>query len=172
MRRPTGSDRRRAPRAIETLERRDLMAADVYITEFVADNADGLEDVDGERSDWIELFNAGDAATSLATLLQMTGHESFTAFDGPSALEAMERHRPDVVLLDIGLPGVSGYEVCRRARAQPWSNDITFIALTGWGQAEDRRRTQEAGFDSHLVKPVEFGSLIAQLDSLGAMRKA
>jgi CheY-like chemotaxis protein len=113
-----------------------------------------------------------DAATSLATLLQMTGHESFTAFDGPSALEAMERHRPDVVLLDIGLPGVSGYEVCRRARAQPWSNDITFIALTGWGQAEDRRRTQEAGFDSHPVKPVEFGSLIAQLDSLGAMRKA
>jgi hypothetical protein len=66
MRRPRGSDRRRAPRAIETLERRDLMAADVYITEFVADNADGLEDVDGERSDWIELFNAGDAATSLA----------------------------------------------------------------------------------------------------------
>jgi len=113
-----------------------------------------------------------DAATSLATLLQMTGHESFTAFDGPSALEAMERHRPDVVLLDIGLPGVSGYEVCRRARARPWGSDITFIALTGWGQAEDRRRTQEAGFDGHLVKPVEFGALIAQLNSLGAMRKA
>jgi signal transduction histidine kinase/ActR/RegA family two-component response regulator len=113
-----------------------------------------------------------DAATSLATLLQMTGHESFTAFDGTAALEAMERQRPDVVLLDIGLPGVSGYEVCRRARAQPWGNDITFIALTGWGQAEDRRRTQESGFDGHLVKPVEFGALIAELDSLGAMRKA
>ena len=112
-----------------------------------------------------------DAATSLATLLQMTGHESFTAFDGPTALEAMERHRPDVALLDIGLPGVSGYEVCRRARAQPWGSDITFIALTGWGQTEDRRRTQEAGFDSHLVKPVEFAALVAQLDSLGAMRK-
>jgi len=106
------------------------------------------------------------------TLLQMTGHESFTAFDGPAALEAMERHRPDVVLLDIGLPGVSGYEVCRRARTQPWGADITYIALTGWGQAEDRRRTQEAGFDGHLVKPVEFGALIAQLDSLGATRKA
>jgi len=113
-----------------------------------------------------------DAATSLATLLQMTGHESFTAFDGPAALEAMERHRPDVVLLDIGLPGVSGYEVCRRARTQPWGADITYIALTGWGQAEDRRRTQEAGFDGHLVKPVEFGALIAQLDSLETTRRA
>jgi CheY-like chemotaxis protein/two-component sensor histidine kinase len=112
-----------------------------------------------------------DAATSLATLLQMTGHESFAAFDGPTALEAMERHRPDVVLLDIGLPGVSGYEVCRRVRAQPWGGEITCIALTGWGQAEDRRRTEEAGFDSHLVKPVEFAALIAQLDSIGAMRK-
>jgi DNA-binding response OmpR family regulator len=101
----------------------------------------------------------------------MTGHETFTAFDGPTALEAMERHRPDVALLDIGLPGVSGYEVCRRARAQEWGSDMTFIALTGWGQTEDRRRTQEAGFDSHLVKPVEFAALVAQLDSLGAMRK-
>ena len=113
-----------------------------------------------------------DAATSLSTLLQMTGHETFTAFDGPTALEAMERHRPEVVLLDIGLPAINGYEVCRRARAQPWGGDATFIALTGWGQEEDRRRTQEAGFDSHLVKPVEFGALIAQLNALGAMRKA
>ena len=113
-----------------------------------------------------------DAATSLSTLLQITGHETATAFDGPTALEAMERHRPDVVLLDIGLPGLTGYEVCRRARAQPWGGDITFIALTGWGQEEDRRRTQEAGFDSHLVKPVEFAALVAQLNSLGAMRKA
>jgi PAS domain S-box-containing protein len=113
-----------------------------------------------------------DAATSLATLLQMTGHEVNTAFDGPTALEAIEKHRPEVVLLDIGLPGISGFEVCRRARAQPWGGDITFIALTGWGQEEDRRKTQEAGFDSHLVKPVEFAALVAQLDSLGAMRKA
>ena len=112
-----------------------------------------------------------DAATSLATLLQMTGHEVRSAFDGPTALEAMEEHRPEVVLLDIGLPGISGYEVCRRARAQPWGGDITFIALTGWGQEEDRRKTQEAGFDSHLVKPVEFAALAAQLDSLGAVRK-
>jgi PAS domain S-box-containing protein len=113
-----------------------------------------------------------DAATSLSTLLQMTGHETFTAFDGPTALAAMERHRPDVVLLDIGLPGLNGYEVCRRARAQPWGGDITFIALTGWGQEEDRRMTRQAGFDSHLVKPVEFAALIEQLNAMGAMRKA
>ena len=112
-----------------------------------------------------------DAATSLATLLQMTGHESFTAFDGPAALEAMERHRPDAVLLDIGLPGLSGYEVCRRARAQPWGSDMTLIALTGWGQEEDRQKTQDAGFDGHLVKPVEYAALVAQLDALGATRK-
>jgi CheY-like chemotaxis protein len=102
----------------------------------------------------------------------MTGHEVSTAFDGQGALEAMEKSLPDVVLLDIGLPGISGHEVCRRARAQPWGGDITFIALTGWGQEEDRRRTQEAGFDGHLVKPVEFAALMAQLNSLGAMRKA
>jgi len=113
-----------------------------------------------------------DAAISLATLLQMAGHESFTAFDGPTALEAMERHRPDAVLLDIELPGFSGYEVCRRARAQPWGSDMTLIALTGWGQEEDRRRTQDAGFDGHLVKPVEYAALVAQLDALGVTRKA
>jgi len=70
------------------------------------------------------------------------------------------------------VPAINGYEVCRRARAQPWGGDATFIALTGWGQEEDRRRTQEAGFDSHLVKPVEFGALVTQLNALGAMRKA
>ena len=67
------------------------------------------------------------------------------------------------MLLDIGLPGLNGYEARRRARAQPWGGDITFIALTGWGQEEDRRRTPGAGFDGHLVKPVEFAALMAQL---------
>jgi PAS domain S-box-containing protein len=112
-----------------------------------------------------------DSASSLAMLMQMTGHETFTAADGPAALEAMERHRPEVVLLDIGLPTMSGYEVCRRAREQPWGNDMLIIALTGWGQEEDRRKSREAGFDGH---PSSRGvcRLNALLDSLTAARNA
>jgi PAS domain S-box-containing protein len=111
-----------------------------------------------------------DAATSLATLLQITGHETFTAHDGPTAFEAIKKHRPDVVLLDIGLPGMNGYEVCRRVRELPWGQDVTLIALTGWGQEEDRRKSHEAGFDGHLVKPVEYAGLVALLDALAAAR--
>jgi CheY-like chemotaxis protein len=96
-----------------------------------------------------------DSAQSLALLLKCMGHETKTALDGVEALEAAEASRPDVVLLDIGMPGVSGYEVCRRIREQPWAKAMTLIAQTGWGQDEDRRRTREAGFDGHLVKPVD-----------------
>jgi len=113
-----------------------------------------------------------DAAASLAMLMQMTGHEAFTVGDGPAALEAMEKHRPEVVLLDIGLPTMNGYEVCRRAREQPWGNDMLIIALTGWGQEEDRRKSRDAGFDGHLVKPVEYAALNALLDSLTATKSA
>ena len=112
-----------------------------------------------------------DAATSLATLLQITGHQTFTAHDGPTALEAVDRHRPDVVLLDIGLPRMNGHEVCRRVRELPWGSDVTLIALTGWGQEEDRRKSHEAGFDGHLVKPVEFSALLTLLGSLAAEKQ-
>jgi len=112
-----------------------------------------------------------DAAISLATLLQITGHEASTAHDGPAALAAIERLRPEVVLLDIGLPRVNGYEVCRRIRAQPWGNGVTLIALTGWGQEEDRRKSDDAGFDGHLVKPVEYAPLVAMIDSAVATRR-
>jgi PAS domain S-box-containing protein len=112
-----------------------------------------------------------DAAASLATLLQITGHEVFTAHDGPTALEEIERLRPDAVLLDIGLPRVNGYEVSRRVRENSWSGAIALIALTGWGQEEDRRKSSESGFDGHLVKPVEYATLIATLDSLVTARK-
>ena len=107
-----------------------------------------------------------DSADSLAMLLQLTGHEVFTAHDGPSALEAAEQHRPGVVLLDIGLPALNGYDVCRRIRQEPWGKTMVLIALTGWGQDEDRRRSQEAGFDSHLVKPVDHTRLLALLATL------
>jgi PAS domain S-box-containing protein len=107
-----------------------------------------------------------DAASSLALLLQIAGHETSRAHDGPSALEAAEKERPEVILLDIGLPTLNGYEVCRRIRAQPWGASVVLIALTGWGQEEDRRRSHEAGFDGHVVKPVEYAELMTLLDRL------
>jgi PAS domain S-box-containing protein len=107
-----------------------------------------------------------DAAVSLATLLKMTGNETYTAHDGVGAIEAVENHRPEVVLLDIGLPKLSGHEVCRRVRCQSWGKDIVLIALTGWGQEEDLRRSRETGFDGHLVKPVDYATLMELLNSL------
>ena len=107
-----------------------------------------------------------DSAISLAMLLEISGHATFTAHDGEAALEAMARHRPDVVLLDIGLPKLDGHEVCRRVRAESWGRDVVMIALTGWGQDEDRKRSQQAGFDNHLVKPVDHRVLTDLLDNL------
>jgi len=107
-----------------------------------------------------------DAASSLAMLLQITGNETNVAHDGATAFAAVEQHRPEVVLLDIGLPTLNGYDVCRRIREQPWGKDVVVIALTGWGQAEDRRRTNEAGFDGHLTKPVDHAALMEMLGSL------
>jgi signal transduction histidine kinase len=107
-----------------------------------------------------------DALESLATLLQLSGHEVYTAANGAMALESAEQHRPEVALLDIGMPKMDGYEVARRIRAQPWGQGITLVALTGWGQDSDRRRSQEAGFDSHLVKPLDLDKLTELLAAL------
>jgi PAS domain S-box-containing protein len=101
-----------------------------------------------------------DSAKSLAMLLKISGHDMHTAHDGLDALEAAERLRPDVVLLDIGLPKLNGHDVCRRIREQPWGKEMVLIALTGWGQEDDRRKSQDAGFDHHMVKPVEYGALL------------
>jgi CheY-like chemotaxis protein len=100
-----------------------------------------------------------DAAESLGALLRFLGAEVVTAYDGPAALDAMRTARPTVAVLDIGMPGMDGYEVARRARAGPRGGDITLIALTGWGNDEDRRRSREAGIDHHLVKPVDLRAL-------------
>lgn len=100
-----------------------------------------------------------DSADSLARLLELMGHQTAIAYDGPSAVETAEEYRPDAALLDVGLPGIDGYEVCRRIRAQEWGKDIMLIAATGWGQPEDRRRSREAGFDHHLVKPIDLDDL-------------
>jgi len=107
-----------------------------------------------------------DAAVSLAMLLKISGNELSTAHDGIEALEAVEKQRPEVVLLDIGLPKINGHDVCRRIREQSWGKNIVLIALTGWGQDEDRRKSEEAGFDGHLVKPVNYAALLDLLSSL------
>ncbi|HEU4433814.1 MAG TPA: PAS domain S-box protein [Pyrinomonadaceae bacterium] len=104
-----------------------------------------------------------DSADSLAMLLQITGNQTYMAHDGIEAVEAIEKHRPEVVLLDIGLPKLDGHEVCRRVREQPWGKDIVLIALTGWGQDDDRRKSEEAGFNGHLVKPVDYDKLLELL---------
>jgi CheY-like chemotaxis protein len=96
-----------------------------------------------------------DAAESMQLLLELFGHEVETAQDGPAALEAVRRFRPDIVLCDIGLPGaMDGYAVARALRADPACAGLRLIALTGYGQAEDQQRAHEAGFDMHLTKPV------------------
>ncbi len=100
-----------------------------------------------------------DAAESVAILLRLWGHEVRLAHSGPQALEAAETYRPDLVLLDIGLPGMSGYDVARRLRAQPAFQQTVLAALTGYGQEADRRTAFDAGFDLHLTKPVDLNEL-------------
>jgi CheY-like chemotaxis protein len=106
-----------------------------------------------------------DAAESLALLLRMGGHEVRTAHDGPAALADARAFPPEVVFLDIGLPGMSGYDVARALRSAE-GKQAMIIALTGYGQAEDRRRCEEAGFDMHLVKPVDMADLHRVLGGL------
>ena len=107
-----------------------------------------------------------DAAESLAMLLAIGGHEVATARDGPTGLERVVAFRPDVMLLDLGMPGMDGYETARRVREMQEGRKLVLVALTGWGQEEDRRRTNEAGFDFHMVKPVDPAALRELLATL------
>ncbi len=100
-----------------------------------------------------------DSAESLAELLELIGNRTHAAYDGLEAVEAAEAFRPDVVLLDIGLPKLNGYEAARKIRERPWGKNVVLVALTGWGQEEDRQKSREAGFDAHMVKPVDFAAL-------------
>jgi PAS domain S-box-containing protein len=106
-----------------------------------------------------------DNADSLAMLLQIMGHEVETAYDGEQAVESARLLQPEVVLLDIEMPRLNGFDACRRIREQPWGRGMFLIALTGWGQEEDRRRTEEAGFNQHIVKPVDLNLLMKLLAS-------
>lgn len=111
-----------------------------------------------------------DSAETLAELLRIHGSDVRTASDGASALETADEWRPDVMLLDIGMPRMSGYEVCRRLRAQEWGQAMTVIAQTGWGSHEDRLRSAQAGFDLHLTKPVDPTKLLRLLAELPPTR--
>jgi CheY-like chemotaxis protein len=105
-----------------------------------------------------------DAADSLGMLLEFLGAEVKIVHDGRAALDAMNSFNPTAVLLDLGMPGMNGLEVARRMREDPKFRETTLVAVTGWGQREDRRRTHEAGFDYHLVKPAHLGALQAILN--------
>ena len=107
-----------------------------------------------------------DAAESMSMLLQMWGHDVVFAYDGPTALETAERWQPEAVFLDIGLPGMDGYEVAARMRALPHAKGAVLIAITGYGQDDDRLRSRRAGIDHHLVKPVAPDALRSLIDSL------
>jgi signal transduction histidine kinase/ActR/RegA family two-component response regulator len=104
-----------------------------------------------------------DAAETLAAMLRLDGQDVRTAHDGTQALALAEQFRPELVLLDLGMPGVSGFDVARGIRARPWGASVVLVAQTGWGQEHDRRRTREAGFDEHVTKPVERARLLQLL---------
>jgi CheY-like chemotaxis protein len=112
-----------------------------------------------------------DAADSLAAMLQMMGHDTRTAYDGVEAVQAVAAFKPEVVFLDIGLPKLNGYDAAVSIRAQPGGKQVVLVAVTGWGQEQDRRRAADAGFDHHLTKPVDpqtVEALIARLDQTRA----
>jgi CheY-like chemotaxis protein len=99
-------------------------------------------------------------------MLDLEGHEVRTAADGLEALAVAEEFLPQVVLLDIGMPGIDGYETARRLRARPWAQSTLLCAQTGWGQEDDKRRARSAGFDRHLVKPIDPEELNRLLDEV------
>jgi CheY-like chemotaxis protein len=105
-----------------------------------------------------------DSAEMLRALLQLVGNDVQTAFDGEEALRVADTMRPDAILLDIGLPRMNGYDVCRALRQRSWGRDLLIVAQTGWGQDQDLRRSQDAGFDAHFTKPVDDEALLKLLD--------
>lgn len=107
-----------------------------------------------------------DAGESLAELLRMLDHTVELAYDGVEGVAAAESFGPEVILMDIGMPRLDGYGACAQIRAQPWGAGIRIFAQTGWGQDDDKRRADAAGFDGHLVKPVEVDAILALLDAL------
>jgi CheY-like chemotaxis protein len=126
-------------------------------------------DAEAERSNDLRILvvdDNRDAADSCAMLLELSGHRVRTAYNGTQALQLGENLLPHVVLLDIGLPDLNGYEVARRIRATPWGAKLPLVAVTGWGKEEDRERAFAAGFDHHLTKPVAPEAVASLVTSL------
>jgi CheY-like chemotaxis protein len=109
-----------------------------------------------------------DSAETITLMVEMWGHAARTVHDGPAAVDACLQFRPDVVLLDIGLPGMNGFEVARRLREQEGMDNLLLVAMTGYGQEEDRQLSREAGFNHHMVKPIEPAELRALLANAAA----
>lgn len=109
-----------------------------------------------------------DSANSLAMILKLGGHETASVYTAVDALQRAAAFKPDVVLLDIGLPGMDGYEVALKMRELPGLRDIRLVAVTGYGRSDDRLRAREAGFDDHLIKPVEYAVLERTLAGIRA----
>jgi CheY-like chemotaxis protein/two-component sensor histidine kinase len=112
-----------------------------------------------------------DGADSLAMLLRIMGNDTRTAYDGQEGVDLAAEFRPDFMLMDIGLPKLDGYEACTRIRQESWGKNIVLVAVTGWGQEEDHRRSHEAGFDQHLVKPVDPKELMKMVAELNKVKR-
>ncbi|CAN5479398.1 hypothetical protein BH11PLA2_BH11PLA2_47680 [soil metagenome] len=130
------------------------------VTENTPDDATGDKTTTAPRRRILVVDDNRDGAESLAQLLSIMGNETLIAHDGVQAVEGAASFRPDVILMDIGMPKLNGYEACRRIREKAWGKNIVIVACTGWGQEDDKQKSQEAGFDFHMVKPVDPAALV------------
>jgi CheY-like chemotaxis protein len=136
----------------------------------IDDGSGAVQSEESEQASGLErrilvVDDSRDTANSMSTLLRLMGHTVHTAYDGEEAVLAAERYRPDVVVLDIGMPRLNGYDACRQIRAKTWGKGMFIVAVTGWGQETDRQQSQAAGFDGHLVKPVQQSELAQVLNA-------
>jgi PAS domain S-box-containing protein len=122
--------------------------------------------IDGAKRRILIADDNPDVAESFEVMLQMFGHDVRTAFDGLEALEKAEEFRPDIIVLDVGMPKLDGYETARRIRQKVWGQDVVLIAVTGWGNEKDKTLSAEAGFDVHLVKPVDADTILKSLNTI------
>jgi CheY-like chemotaxis protein len=125
----------------------------------------------GQRRKILVVDDNVDSANTMSRMLSILGHEVETAFDGLEAVNAAAAFRPEIVLLDIGLPRMNGYEVAEQIRQQSWGTDMVLIAQTGWGQQEDKQRAIEAGFDHHLTKPLDVAELLKLIAAVRPRRE-